>query len=394
MHSIFVLCEDSYKEKVKAYFKFEEDTSSMDTGVQESGGGTTLDLNLCFYPTDKIGKRRKGYDDCFLDAKQIKADTIVCSLAFLDVAVKLAWQLEFVDRWILIDGEDPFQPEPDEKKIQSLLWDDIAKDGDDAIRQSGWISSITGNPFTNDEMDEYSENVVKKIEEYLNSTDRVLEIGVASGITCFSLAPLVSEYYGIDVSQETIEKTMRNANKKGILNVSLEQYDASEVDQLVISNVNCVVINSVAQYFTGYNYFLDVIKKCISVMADKGIIFLGDILSFEMLEDFEHELKEVSGKGRNKRDLWYPQKLIEAVPALLDCVDRVEVTSKLGKIDNELKKYRKDALIFIDKTKRKSGEKVFAYSLKWKDIIEIAKENDDRDFWEVLNGKNCNGLFG
>ena len=37
MHSIFVLCEDSYKEKVKAYFKFEEDKSSMDTGVQESG---------------------------------------------------------------------------------------------------------------------------------------------------------------------------------------------------------------------------------------------------------------------------------------------------------------------------------------------------------------------
>ncbi len=346
-----------------------------------------LEKEMLLYETDRIGKRRKGYEELYFEAKAFKADTLLCEEEFLDVAIKLSWQLESVQRLILIDGENPMQPESGEKKVQALLWDNIADKSDDIISQSGWVSSISGEPFSQEEMDEYAGNVLEKIGGYLRSTDNVLEIGVASGITCFKVAPKVSMYYGIDLSKKTIEKTERELAIRGIVNVQLEQRDASEIEKLKVDKIDCVIINSVAQYFPGYNYFFDVLRKCVSLMNDNGIIFLGDMLSFEMIEKFDEELSLVGGKRRNKRDLWYPKKLIEAIPFYVGGVCKVEYSPKVGNISNELVKYRKDILLFVDKTKSYSAcDAVKTYSLMWKDLKEIALKYNDSYAFEVLGG--------
>ena len=381
MRNVLVICEESSR-------------STVDKKISGWQNGGSF-LNVDNYDTRNIGKRRKGYEALLKNAEDKLYDTVICSETYLDIAVKLVWQVPSVVRLVLIDGYDPYRPEPDEKRVQSMLWDRIANDGDDSIQQSGWVSSITGLPFTKEEMDEYALDAFIKIKELSGGSGfalkKALEIGVASGLTCFMLAPMFSEYYGIDVSSMTIEKTKMMLSSKGITNVSLQQLDASEVDRLAIDGIDCIIINSVAQYFTGYNYFIDVLKKCIAMMSERGVIFVGDILNYEMLEEFDSELTAVGAKGRNRRDLWYPAKLLEELPALMQGVDRVEISPKIGNIENELKKYRRDAVLYIDNTKCNDRQKsIFAYSMLAEDMNDCALEYGDRDFLEVMNGMDRN----
>ena len=66
-------------------------------------------------------------------------------------------------------------------------------------------------------MYEYAGNVLEKIGGHIKSTDNVLEIGVALGITCTKVASKVSKYYGVDISKKLSRRQKRLWPKRGLL---------------------------------------------------------------------------------------------------------------------------------------------------------------------------------
>ncbi|MCP4148961.1 MAG: AMP-binding protein, partial [bacterium] len=106
---------------------------------------------------------------------------------------RLQWECDGFHSYICMDSCDIHAEEEKEKSqlMDIELWNNVGETATDEITGGGWISSYTGQPFTKKEMDEYGDNVLKKLEPLIHKKMRVLEIGCASGITMFRIAPEV-----------------------------------------------------------------------------------------------------------------------------------------------------------------------------------------------------------
>lgn len=283
---------------------------------------------------------------------------------------KLLWQSDCVERYILRDTDDAFIVEKNDTQVQSRLWDMIAIDtDDDPIKQAGWNSSFTGRAFSSEEMDEYVENTVFKLKYYLNEKMKVLEVGIASGLTCFAIAPQVGEYYGLDISEVTLKKTKKALIQRKIKNVFLLQGEAIDVNRLELADLELVILNSVVQYFPGYNYFLKVIERLIACMSDTGILYIGDVMDYDRKSVMEEKLSEQGVTRASRHDLWYPRCFMQELPAYFREIINVDVSNKVGCIENELKQYRYDVILHIDKkNNKKRTHTKFQYAMRDKNF--------------------------
>lgn len=292
-------------------------------------------------------------------------DTIVGSKDNINVISKLLWECSTLRQYVLTDAEDAWQIEKMNEKRNRLRWDIVANSAkaNDSIEQTGWVSSFTGKLFSEKEMDEYAENALYKVRDWCKNAAKVLEIGIASGLTCFKIAPLVSEYIGFDISKKTLEKTQSMLERKGIENVKLYGGGVYDLASFNIQGIDIVIINSVAQYFPGYNYFIEVLRKCVKCMAETGIIFVGDLLDLDQREKYLNALKEAGGK-RGREDLWYPKNFIEEVPAYIPEISNVTISSKEKyTIINELVLFRYDAVYTVNQSKKSNCKKTkFQYN--------------------------------
>lgn len=315
---------------------------------------------------------------CFIESREI--DTLVCNAKQIKVASRLLWTSNCLKRYILTDTDNPLLIEESNKKVETKMWDIIAvRSGNDPIEQAGWINSYTNEKFTQKEMKEWVNNAVCKLKPYLSGNARILEIGIASGLTCCEIAPLVQEYIGIDISKETLIKTKEFLAQKNIGNVSLIVADAIDIGQLDISSQDIIIINSVAQYFAGYNYFIAMLKNLLGCIKKRSLIFLGDILDAELKSTFEDELIRNGIKRKNVSDLYYPKRFMKELPAYIPQIVDVQITDKLGMIENEMKKYRYDVILIVDKDNKKANAKrsKFQYALLAKDFsVENILKNE------------------
>ncbi|MCP4151991.1 MAG: AMP-binding protein, partial [bacterium] len=232
----------------------------------------------------------------------------------------------------------------------------------------GWVSSYTGYPFSKKEMGEYGDNILKKLIPLLNKNMRILEIGCASGITMYRLAPLVKEYYGTDLSGVIIEKNKKRIQKENLDNIKLfclAAHEISQIDTEQSGTFDLIIINSVIQCFHGHNYLRNVMRKALTMMSEKGMIFAGDLMDQELKKNLEKELKDFRYAHRDAdyatktdwsaelfvhRDFWRNMRRESQE------VENVTFSPKIYTIENELTKFRYDALITIDKTKLSKNE--------------------------------------
>lgn len=279
-----------------------------------------------------------------------KIDTLVCTSKQIGIGSRVLWMAPCLKRYFITDSNEPLLIEVSNKRVQAKMWDMIASHSEgNSLKQTGWISSYTNELFSIEEMKEYVDNAVIKLNPYITSGSKVLEIGIASGLTCFEIAPMVESYIGIDISKKTLEKTEVSLLEKGLMNVTLALAEAIDVDKLNIKNQDIIIINSVLQYFAGYNYFIAVIKKSINCMKEGGVIFLGDILDYDLRDDLKQELIKRGKKENNRNDLYYSKSFMQELPAYIPEITKVEIGEKIGTIENELKKYRYDVILHIDK---------------------------------------------
>ncbi len=274
----------------------------------------------------------------------------------------LQWECSSLHSFLCLDTFEVLEEE--ERDAGELMnrqfwqyWGDRAKDD---IEGGGWISSYTGQPFSRQEMDQYGDNVFMKLRPLFHPQMRVLEVGCASGITMFRIAPHVGFYYGTDLSDVIIRKNRQIVEEKQLGNIKLASLAAHEMDQMDEGDFDLIIINSVIQCFNGHNYLRRVLRQLIHLIGDKGVLFIGDVMDLDSKEALLDDLRafKYAEENRNKgyitktdfsHELFVNRNFWEDLGAGFDDILSIGFSDKIHTIKNELTGFRYDVQISIDK---------------------------------------------
>lgn len=234
-----------------------------------------------------------------------------------------------------------------DKTKDGIVWDMVASNSTDAISQSGWKSSFTGNTFSKQEMQEFVENVYIKLADLITPGSHIMELGIGSGLIAERIAPLCEQYVGVDISSETLERTKIRLEKEGLNNISYVQGDIRNIKAVTGFSSDIVIINSVMQYLNNELEFESIIKD-ITDEITPAFIFVGDILDKEKKKEFVNNVQKVGGRA-NKSDLWYDKNFMEQIGLKNDRIKDTKISGKVGfSINNELTEYRYDVLYSLE----------------------------------------------
>ena len=231
---------------------------------------------------------------------------------------------------------------------------------DSALDFRGWTSSYTGGPIPQPEMLAWIEHTIDRV--LARRPARVLEIGCGSGLVLLRAAPHCVEYCGTDFSAaalRAIEERLK-VRPAGTADVSLYLRDANNFEGLPRGYFDAVVLNSVAQYFPGIDYLMEVIRGAAEALTRSGFLYLGDLRSFPLLEAFhasvethgaaddlsidrirERVRKRIEQEQELVVDPFFFQELISIDPRF----GRARIELKRGSDENELTKFRYDVTL-------------------------------------------------
>ena len=183
------------------------------------------------------------------------------------------WESERIAQW--------------QKVYDTVIYDEVAADAETAdptFNISGWTSSYTGFPLGADAMREQVDQTVTRI--LASRPRRVLEIGCGTGLLLFRVAPHCEQFTACDFSTVALEFVERNLPDSLRDRVRLLRRQAHELDDLDAGAFDAIVINSTAQYFPGLDYLHRVVEGCLRVLAPGGVLFVGDVRNYALLEAF------------------------------------------------------------------------------------------------------------
>lgn len=287
--------------------------------------------------------------------------TVISEKKYIRLLNRLQWECGGLKTYLCLDTSDvSAELEAEENSLMDKdLWEHVNDQADDDIDAGGWVSSYTGDPFSPQEMTEYSDNIWNKLQPLLKPSTRVLEIGCASGLSMYRIAPHVALYYGTDLAEGAIRRNRRKVEIDGFQNIKLASVPAHDIDSLDEAGFDLIILNSVIQCFHGHNYLRDVIGKAVSLLNDNGHIFVGDVMDQDLKLDLIRDMEEFNrGENRNNRraktdwssELFVSRSFFKDLPHEMSWIAAVECTGKEFTIENELTKFRYDVLLTVDRS--------------------------------------------
>ncbi|WP_181774388.1 non-ribosomal peptide synthase/polyketide synthase [Amycolatopsis pittospori] len=249
---------------------------------------------------------------------------------------------------------------------------------------AGWDSSYDGDPIPLEHMREWRRATVERIAEL--KPERVLEIGVGTGLLMGQIAPLVREYWGTDLAAPVIAKLNRELEQDPALaaKVNLRAQPAHVFDGLPAGRFDTIVINSVIQYFPSVDYLTDVITKAIGLLAPGGALFVGDVRNLRLARSFHTAIQltradatsDVAqlrraierGAALEKELLIDPDYFTALARRLPDVAAQVRI--KRARLHNELSRYRYDAVLVKEPAETLSVAR--APRLTWDSVGSLA----------------------
>ncbi|HRI64753.1 MAG TPA: amino acid adenylation domain-containing protein [Polyangium sp.] len=243
---------------------------------------------------------------------------------------------------------------------QSFFDEGTIKDEDRAnalFNIAGWNSSLDRQPIPAEQMREWRDYTVDRIRELRPS--RVWEIGCGSGLILLPLAPECTEYVGTDFSAAGIDSLRAVVESQGLEHVRLMRREAADCEGIPNAHFDVIIINSVVQYFPDANYLRRVLIGASRALAPGGVIFLGDIRNHNLMEAFHLAVQRHRHQGKPLASYWHAveraladeEELLVSPTYLqwlcdeIEGLSHVEVYLKRGQGDNEMNRYRYDALL-------------------------------------------------
>jgi SAM-dependent methyltransferase/acyl carrier protein len=243
------------------------------------------------------------------------------------------------------------------------IWDEtyrLAGDTppDPAFDIAGWNSSFDGAPIPAPEMREWVSRTTERILAL--APRRVLEIGCGTGLYLFRVAPHCEHYCGSDFSPAALAKIARQLGPLNLPQVTLREKAAHDFSGLERGTFDTVVLSSVVQYFPSVSYLLEVVEQAMSLLADGGHLFIGDVRSLPLLKRFAtavelHQATEstpldelerrIARRVERERELVLDPAFFYALREALPDVGEVSVSLKRGTFANELTRFRYDVVV-------------------------------------------------
>ena len=253
------------------------------------------------------------------------------------------------------------------------------------INNIGWKNSYDGSLFSLNELAEWKDDVVHKMQRLKHCN--VFEIGCGTGMIVTSLQKSCNAYVGVDLSESVIKNLTKFCEQQNLENVKLYASDAMHsVSLLENYSPDLVVLNSVIQYFPNVIYLENLLEKILKKLSKETSIFIGDIRDFRLanifyasVENFfNHSIDEklLSGqiifRSQIERELLISPEFFEMLNEKFDDISYVEFLPKFGQSLNELNLFRYDAVLHLK-------EHVFEE--------EIPEYECDRELFALLNEK-------
>ncbi|RTZ24052.1 non-ribosomal peptide synthetase [Vibrio penaeicida] len=255
----------------------------------------------------------------------------------------------------------------------------------------GWKSSFTQLPIPPEEMKEWVDATVTRIQGL--NPNSVLEIGSGSGLIFYPLLPSCTHYIATDFSTNAMNRLSSSAKVLGYEHKSeFVTCPADEVANAALEQrVDTVVMNSVSQYFPNAGYLDKVIEQAIESIEGEGNLFFGDIRDQRLLRAFHlsilaHRNPEKAIDQLVKQATWLASKETELAIsptyflALMQhpAVDAVQVLPKRGFADHEMNRFRYDVIVQIKKNGAEGVEAANNHSIELSefDSVEYSSELD------------------
>ncbi|RUL69472.1 non-ribosomal peptide synthetase [Dyella choica] len=142
---------------------------------------------------------------------------------------------------------------------------------------AGWVSSYDNQPIPSDQMRAWRDSIAGRVLSL--APQRVLEIGVGSGLILHAVAPHCEAYWGLDVSAAAINSLGKRLERDTGLRdrVILRRQSADDFQGLPARYFDTVVINSVVQYFPDAAYLQRVLRQSLELLKPGGHLVVGDV---------------------------------------------------------------------------------------------------------------------
>ncbi|KOV61466.1 hypothetical protein ADL01_30940 [Streptomyces sp. NRRL WC-3618] len=244
------------------------------------------------------------------------------------------------------------------------IWENTYAEGEpgeeDDFDLKGWRDSYSKQPLPRTDMLDW---VTRTVDRITGTGARTFaEIGCGTGLLLLRLAPGADRYLGIDFSAKAIDQVKDAVARRGLTDrVRLATVAATEIGDVADGELfDCVVINSVAQYFPGPDYLAEVLAAASRIVVPGGYIFVGDLRSLKLAEAFHagvletddrigaEELRALAARHALEEDELlidpgYFTELQDTLPA----VTGIQVSLKAAGFDNEMTRFRYDVLLRI-----------------------------------------------
>lgn len=180
------------------------------------------------------------------------------------------------------------------KNIYDELYSHDFKEQNYTFNTQGWNNSLTNQPFTQDVMQEWLQDTLDKIGALKPRS--VLEIGCGSGLILFGLLDKIDTYCGIDISHQTINQLRLLTQQHNVTLFTSEALHFDAIPELQDKKFDCVIINSVIQYFPSIGYLRALIKKLKRFLSPDANLFFGDIRNYDLLYEYHYFLSRYRAK--------------------------------------------------------------------------------------------------
>ena len=171
--------------------------------------------------------------------------------------------------------------------------------------------------------------------------------------------------------------------------VEVIRREAIDFEDIEVASVDTVILNSVAQYFPNINYLLEVLEKAIERVSPGGRVFVGDIRHFGLLSVFHSSVQlaqasaelsvgqiksRASRAAAQEKELTIDPSFFTALHQHLGRIRSVDILLKREHSDNELTRYRYDAVLHVGEVATSGVEQTLQWKLGESSLAHISAD--------------------